>query len=88
VDQRRMRRLLVATSDLSNEIKRKRSERTGNSQIRLLIFDVVFGQNLREIRSKIPIHFDAMGPGVNQGKDGSSHVVGGTTEYLSTMRRF
>jgi len=54
----------------------------------LLIFNVVLGKDLREFRSKIPIHFDAMGPGGNQGQDGSSHVVGGTTEYLSTMRRF
>jgi hypothetical protein len=28
-----------------------------------------------------------MRPGANQGRDGSPHVVGGTTEYLSTMRR-
>ena len=54
----------------------------------MLIFNVVLRKDLREFRSKIPVHFEDMWPGVYQGQDGSSHVVGGTTEYLSTIRRF
>ena len=91
VDQMRMRQSLAVSQHCTSQREGKEEERgrqTRDSQICLPIFDVFFGQYSGEFRTKIPVHFDAIKPGTNQGRDENPHVVGGNTEYLSTMRKF
>jgi hypothetical protein len=63
-----MRQSLVVGLDLSKGRKGgERRKRTRDGQICLSIFDVVFGQYSGEFGTKIPVHFDAIRPGANQG---------------------
>ena len=67
-----MKQSLVAAFKLSKKnANSKGGKPTGDGQIRLLIFDVVLQYDLREIRSKIPVHFDAMGSSANQDRMGA-----------------
>ena len=84
-----MRQSLAVALDLSKGREGGEGGRqTRDSQICLSIFHVFFGQYSGEFRTKIPVRCDAIRPGANQGRDGNPHVVGGNTEYLSTMRKF
>jgi hypothetical protein len=89
VDRRRMKRLLVATLEFVKKKKGSAKGGTNRGQTNSLAY--TRRCHLIEFEG-IPVQdtcsFGRYGTRRKSRQDGSSHVVGGITEYLSTMRRF